>query len=70
MATPTPGSWLRLRDLIPLVAYVIPTVVLGYGFVMPRNGITGVNELTVGFGSAIAGACVTYVIGIRAARRG
>jgi hypothetical protein len=70
MATPTPGRWLRLRDLIPLVAYVIPTVVLGYGFVMPRNGITGVNELTVGFGSAIAGACVTYVIGIRAARRG
>jgi ABC-type Fe3+ transport system permease subunit len=68
-AAPAPRRGLRARDLIPLVAYVIPTVVIGYGWVMPRNGAGGVNELSVGFASAIAGACVTYVIGVRAARR-
>jgi hypothetical protein len=59
----------RARDLIPLVAYVVPTVAIGYGVVLPRNGITGANEITLGFAGAIAGACVTYVVGVIAARR-
>jgi len=62
--------WLRGRDLIPLVAYVVPTAAIGYGIVLPRHGITGVNDITVGFGGAIAGACVTYLVGVVAARRG
>jgi ABC-type Fe3+ transport system permease subunit len=58
-----------LRLLWPLVGFVVPTVVIGYGFVIPRSCIAGVNELTLGFASTIAGACVTYVMGVRAALR-
>ena len=58
---------MRAADLLPLVGFVVPTVVIGYGFVIPRSCISGVNELTIGFGSAIAGACVTYVLGVRRA---
>jgi hypothetical protein len=57
------------RDLVPLAGFVIPTVVIGYGFVIPKSPIAGFNELTVGFGLTIVGACVTYLIGVRAARR-
>jgi hypothetical protein len=52
---------------LPLVGFVLPTVIIGYGFVIPRSCIAGVNELTIGFGTTIVGACVTYVLGIRAA---
>jgi hypothetical protein len=60
---------MNLRLLWPLVGFVVPTVVIGYGFVIPRSGIAGVNELTIGFATTIAGACVTYVMGVRAALR-
>jgi hypothetical protein len=60
---------IRKRDLIPLVLYVVPTVAIGYGYVIPKNGIDGWNELTIGFAGAIAGAVVTYLIGVRQARR-
>jgi hypothetical protein len=53
----------------PLVSFVVPTVVLGYGFVIPRSCIAGLNELTIGFGTTVLGACVTYVLGVRQARR-
>jgi SAM-dependent methyltransferase len=32
---------------LPLAGFVIPTVVIGYGFVIPRSCIAGVNELTL-----------------------
>jgi hypothetical protein len=51
----------------PLVSFVVPTVVIGYGFVIPRSCIAGVNELSVGFGVSVLGACVTYVLGVRQA---
>lgn len=60
---------MRFRHLVPLIGFVVPTVVIGYGVVIPRSCIAGVNELTVGFAATIAGACVTYVLGIRAAVR-
>jgi ABC-type Fe3+ transport system permease subunit len=62
-----PGRSLTLRLALPLLGYVVPTVVIGYGFVIPRSCIAGVNELTIGFATAILGACVTYVAGVRAA---
>ena len=58
------------RDYVTLAGFVVPTIVIGYGFVIPRSCIAGVNELTIGFATTIVGACVTYVVGIRAARRG
>jgi hypothetical protein len=60
---------MNLRLLMPLVGFVLPTVIIGYGFVIPRSCIAGVNELTIGFGTTILGACLTYVMGVRAALR-
>jgi ABC-type Fe3+ transport system permease subunit len=58
---------MTLRHWLPLVGFVVPTVVIGYGFVIPRSCIAGVNELTIGFATTIIGACVTYVLGVRSA---
>lgn len=58
---------MKLRLLLPLVGFVVPTVVIGYGFVIPRSCIAGVNELTVGFATTVLGACATYVVGLRLA---
>jgi len=55
------------RHFLPLVGFVVPTVVIGYGFVIPQSCIAGVNELTIGFATTILGACVTYVFGLRQA---
>jgi ABC-type Fe3+ transport system permease subunit len=65
-----PDRRLTVRLVLPLLGYVIPTVVIGYGFVIPRSCIAGMNELTIGFATAILGACVTYVAGVRAALGG
>jgi SAM-dependent methyltransferase len=61
------GPHLTLWDLLPLVGFVVPTVATAYGSVMPRHGITGVTELTVGFASTVVGASLAYIIGLRAA---
>ena len=37
---------MRTRHLMPLVGFGAPTVIIGYGFVIPRSRIAGVNELT------------------------
>jgi ABC-type Fe3+ transport system permease subunit len=58
---------MTLRHWLPLVGFVVPTVVIGYGFVIPRSCIAGVNELTIGFATTVIGACVTYVLGVRSA---
>jgi ABC-type Fe3+ transport system permease subunit len=62
-------SDLRLRHLAPLAGFVVPTVVIGYGFVIPRSCIAGWNELTLGFGATVVGACLTYLAGLRLAAR-
>jgi SAM-dependent methyltransferase len=56
----------RVRPYLPLLGFVLPTVVVGYGFVIPRSCIAGVNELTIGFGTTIFGAVLTYFAGQRA----
>jgi hypothetical protein len=69
---PQPGARstrIQLRDLVPLAGFVVPTLVMGYGYVIPRSPIAGVNELTIGFGTTVLGAIVTYLVGVRAARR-
>ena len=60
---------MKLRYLIPLVSFVVPTVVIGYGVVIPRSCIAGVNDLTLGFAASIVGASVTYVFGLRTVLR-
>ena len=60
---------MKARHLLPLVGFVVPTVLIGYGVVIPRSCIAGMNELTIGFATTIVGACVTYVVGVRSALR-
>lgn len=56
-----------LRHWLPLVGFVVPTLAIGYGVVIPRSCIAGVNQLTIGFGLTVLGAGVTYALGLRAA---
>jgi hypothetical protein len=56
---------MTLRYLVPLIGFVVPTVGIGYGVVIPRSCIAGVNDLTVGFAASIIGACISYVVGVR-----
>ena len=60
---------LQARHLSPLAAFVLPTVVIGYGFVIPHSCFAGVNALTIGFATTLAGACLTYILGVRGALR-
>ena len=59
----------RVRHYIPLIGFVLPTLVIGYGFVIPKSCIHGVNALSIGFGTTVLGAAFTYVAGVRSASR-
>jgi hypothetical protein len=68
-ACPAVGRRRRaVRLALPLLSFVLPTVVIGYGFVIPRSCIAGWNQLSVGFATTVLGACLAYVGGLRAAR--
>jgi len=57
----------RLSHFYPLLAFLIPTALIGYGVVIPRSPIAGLNQYTIGFGSALLGAAIAYWQGIRIA---
>ena len=59
----------KFRYWTPLLGFVVPTVAIGYGVVIPRSCIAGVNELTVGFATTVVGACLTYAMGLRTVLR-
>jgi hypothetical protein len=54
---------MKLSYLYPLFGFIVPTVVFGYGFVIPRSCIEGINDLTIGFTVTLVSACITYWIG-------
>jgi ABC-type Fe3+ transport system permease subunit len=58
-----------LARYLPLLGHVVPTVVIGYGWVLPRNGVAGWTELTIGFAMSVVGTCIAYVFGQRLALR-
>ena len=60
---------MKARYFVPLVGFVVPTVVIGYGWVIPQSCIAGLNELTLGFATTVIGACATYYFGVRAVSR-
>ena len=60
---------MKLRHWTPLLGFVLPTLIIGYGLVIPRSCIAGVNDLTIGFAASIVGACVTYLLGLRTVLR-
>ena len=59
----------RPRHFVPLVGFVVPTLAIGYGVVIPRSCIAGWNDLTVGFAATVLGACLTYWAGLRLVAR-
>ncbi len=56
---------MNLKYFVPLFAFVLPTLMIGYGVVIPNSPIAGVNSLTIGFGTTILGACLAYFAGIQ-----
>jgi hypothetical protein len=60
---------MKLRHWTPLLGFVLPTLIIGYGFVIPQSCIAGVNELTLGFATTVAAASVTYWVGVRSVLR-
>jgi len=60
---------MKLRHWTPLLGFVLPTVIIGYGLVIPRSCIAGVNELTIGFATTVAAASLTYWVGVRTVLR-
>jgi hypothetical protein len=60
---------MKLRYFLPLVGFVVPTLGIGFGVVIPRSCIAGVNELTIGFAMSVIAASVTYWLGVRAVIR-
>jgi ABC-type Fe3+ transport system permease subunit len=68
---PEPGqrrASLRPHHLLPLVGFLVPTIVIGYGVVLPEHA-PGINELSVGFATTLIGVVITYVVGVVGALR-
>lgn len=57
---------MRPRYFLPLVGLIVPSVVIGFGVVIPSSCIAGVNQLSIGFGTTLLGAVGSYWMGIRA----
>jgi hypothetical protein len=55
---------MKVKYFLPLIGFVVPTIIIGYGFVIPNSAIAGVNALTIGFGTTILRACAAYVTGV------
>ncbi|MGH9886194.1 MAG: hypothetical protein ACREBE_11735 [bacterium] len=69
---PSPGqsrACIRPRHFFPLVGFRVPTIAIAYGIVLPRNGVAGISELSVGFATTLLGAVITYIIGVAVAVR-
>ena len=60
---------MRTRLYLPLLGFLLPTVAIGYGWVIPHSCIAGLNQLSVGFGVTILAASATYLTGVRLALR-
>ena len=62
---------LRVHALtyVPLLLHAIPTLVRGFGIVIPLSCIAGVNRLTIGFAATVLGFIPAYVAGVRLAQR-
>jgi hypothetical protein len=56
---------MKPRYFTPLLGFIAPSLLIGFGIVIPGSCISGVNNLTVGFASSLLGACGAYWRGIR-----
>ena len=60
---------MKAKYFLPLGGFVLPTLAIGYGFVIPHSCIAGINQLSLGFATTVLGACATYYAGVRAVLR-
>jgi hypothetical protein len=60
---------MKARYFAPLVAHVVVTLVIGFGYIIPRSCIAGVNDLTIGFAASVASTVIAYAVGIRMVAR-
>ncbi len=60
---------MKIQHFYPLLGFALPTLVIGYGFVLPESCIAGVNAQSIGFGTTVLGACLAYFAGLRTALR-
>ena len=56
---------MKARYWTPLASFLLPTIIISYGLVFPRNHVASFNELTFGFAVTLFLASLTYVLGIR-----
>lgn len=45
---------MKLRYLSPLVGFVVPTLLIGYEFVILKSCSAGVNDLTIGCATTVS----------------
>lgn len=57
---------MRPGHFTPLLGFVLPSLVIGFGIVIPGSCIAGLNQLSVGFATTLLGARGAYWLGIRA----
>jgi len=50
-----------------LLSHIVPSVVIGFGFVIPGSCIEGINPYTLGYIACLAGFVPTFVFGVLAA---
>jgi hypothetical protein len=60
---------MKLTHFVPLILFVVPSLIIGYGFVLPRHGVAPLSELSIGFAGTVLGAAITYLVGVRRALR-
>jgi hypothetical protein len=56
---------MKPRYFAPLVGFIVPSLLIGFGVVIPGSCIAGVNDLTIGFATSLLGASGAYLLGIR-----
>ena len=66
-ATRDRRSWSAVKPgyFTPLLGFLLPSLLIGFGVVIPGSCIAGINNLTVGFATSLLGASVAYWLGIR-----
>lgn len=60
------GRWIAY---LPLASHVVPTLVIGFGFVIPGSPIEGWNAYTLGFLATVFGFIPAYAAGLSLVRR-